>query len=56
MLDVILKIIGMLGGVIGIALGIYNFAHARRKETRERLKRKRPRNRMSESGNTMLTF
>ena len=35
MLDVILKIIGALGGVIGTVLGVYNFVHARRKETRE---------------------
>jgi hypothetical protein len=34
-LDVILKIVGAPGGVIGTALGIYNYVHARRKEVRE---------------------
>jgi len=34
-LDIILKIIGALGGVIGTILGVYNFVHARRKESRE---------------------
>lgn len=34
MLDSIVKIIGLLLGVIGSALGLYNFFHARRKEKR----------------------
>jgi hypothetical protein len=33
--DLILKVVGALGGVMGTALGIYNFRVARKKEARE---------------------
>ena len=34
-LDVIIKVLGAAGGLIGTALGIYNYIHARKKEGRE---------------------
>ncbi len=35
-MDWIIKILGAVGGLIGTALGIYNFLHARGKERRAR--------------------
>ena len=33
-MDLAIKILGALGGLIGTGLGIYNFVHARRQERR----------------------
>lgn len=35
-LELIVKVLSAAGGLIGTGLGIYNFVHARRKESRER--------------------
>lgn len=42
-LDWFIKAMGAVGGVIGTALGIYNFVIARRKEKREQQKEQRER-------------
>lgn len=34
-MDAVIKILGMVGGLIGTILGVYNFLHARRKEKHE---------------------
>jgi hypothetical protein len=34
--DWAIKILGAVGGIVGTALGVYNFNHARKKERRER--------------------
>jgi hypothetical protein len=38
-LDIILKVLSALLGSIGAVLGVYNYIHARRKETREQRER-----------------
>jgi hypothetical protein len=35
-MDWLIKILGVLGGLVGTGLGIYNFFHARRQEQRAR--------------------
>ena len=40
-MDWIIKIFGAAGGLIGTALGLYNFVHARRQERRARADEKK---------------
>ena len=35
-MDWVIKILGAVGGLVGTALGVYNFVHARRRERRAR--------------------